>query len=82
MGKGGFLKKRIFLGCILAAMAPLICSGVTSLLLFTASADREMIEGGTAQLASAKRRFFLMLESCGAACRRLTENGYTAWGND
>lgn len=78
-GKGVSFKKRIFLGCILAAMAPLICSGVTSLLLFTASADREMIEGGTAQLASAKERFFLMLESCGAACRRLTENGYTAW---
>lgn len=72
-------KKRIFYGCLLAALGPVLCSGFITMQVFTASVNHRLLDEGTVRLEAARERLAELLIKGGEACNRLRGDGYTAW---
>ncbi len=72
-------KARIFWGCLLVAMVPLIFSSLVMIRLFSASVRRQVAEEGLQQVSEINSRLSQLLENSETACRNLTEDGTAAW---
>lgn len=71
-------KNRVFFGCLLAALIPLLFSSAVMTRLFTASVNRQMEAEGNRQLAEASQKLTQLLENCEKVCENLTEDGSAA----
>lgn len=71
-------KARIFCGCLLVAMVPLIFSSLVMIRLFSASVRRQVAEEGQQQVSELTGRLSQLLENSETACRNLTEDGTAA----
>lgn len=69
---------RIFWGCLLVAMVPLILSGLVMVYLFSASVKRQVSAEGQQQMDEMNNRLTQLLDNCETACVNLTKDGCAA----
>lgn len=71
-------KTRIFLGCLMVALIPLIFSGMVMTRLFTASMNRQILSEGSRQLEEISGKLTQLMQNCEKACDVLTRDGSAA----
>lgn len=72
-------KARVFLGCLLVALIPLLFSSVLMVRIFNASLNRQSDMEARQQLVEIESRFAGFLDNCETVCENLTEGGAAAW---
>lgn len=68
-------KYRIFFGCVLAAIIPLLLSSVLTVRVFQLSSNRQAAQEGQEQLAEITTRLSQLFRNCQLACENLTNDG-------
>lgn len=72
-------KYRIFFGCVLIALVPLLLSTMLTVRVVNVSLKRQVMQEGQTQLDSISSSLSQFFEGCETACDTLTLDGSAAW---